>query len=137
MIHRGDNVEIVVVEDQSLHRVDFMERLALNLLDLVVSQINHLQFVVIVPDPQQVPGQSVELVSRHYQHLRLCGYRLYDGGVSEARVGAVGDVDLPVGRPGSVVGQTTNTVPTQSFRAACTLISLVTVPAEKGGQKNK
>ena len=87
-----------MIEDQSLHRLDFMEYLALNLLNLVVGQINNFQFIVIVPDTQQVPGQSVELVARHDQHLCLPGYRLDDEGVREARVGAVGDVVLVVVR---------------------------------------
>ena len=99
MVHGGDNVQVIMVQDQPLDIVDLVERLALDLLDLVVGQIDHLQLGPVVPDPEQVPGQPLELVPLEDQDLGLGGDVLQHGGIREPRVGAVGHEHFPIRLP--------------------------------------
>ena len=62
-----------MVQDQPLDLVDLVEQLALELLDLVVGQIYHLQLGLVVQDPKQVPGKPLELVPLEDQDLGLGG----------------------------------------------------------------
>ena len=87
MVHGGNNVQVIVVQDQSLDIGHLVEGLALYLLDLVVGQINHLQLCPVVPDAKQVPGQPLELVPLEDQDLGLGGDVLqYEGSVNPVLV---------------------------------------------------
>ena len=109
MVHGGHNIQVVVVQDQPLNIVDLVKTFALDLLNLVVGKVHHLQTGVILPHAKQVPGQSPELVAVENEDLRLGWDVLQDARVSEACVGAVGDPHLPVRVPGLVPGWATVT----------------------------
>ena len=88
-----------MVQDQPLDLVDLVEQLALELLDLVVGQIYHLQLGLVVQDPKQVPGKSLELVPLEDQDLGLGGDVLQYVGVREPHIGAVGHEHFPIRLP--------------------------------------
>ena len=100
MVHGGNNVQVIVVQDQSLDIVHLVEGLALYLLDLVVGQINHLQLCPVVPDAKQVPGQPLELVPLEDQDLGLGGDVLQYGRIGESRVSAVCHEHFSIRFPG-------------------------------------
>jgi len=131
MAHGGDNVEIIVVQDQSPDIVHFVEGLSLDLLDPVVGQVDHLQLLMLAPDAQQVPGQSFKMISIEDKYFCFFGSILDDIRVGEARVGAVGDVHLLVRLPLPVVTHSTRTPLLIPLRTSC-MVPLV--PHIAGGQ---
>ena len=98
-VHGGHNVQVIMVQDQPLDLVDLVEQLALELLDLVVGQIYHLQLGPVVEDPKEVPRKPLELVPLEDQDLGLGGDVLQHVGVREPRIGAVGHEHFPIRLP--------------------------------------
>jgi len=105
MVHGRHDIQVIVVEDQPLDVVNLVKGLALYLLDLVVGQVDHLQAGVVLPHPEQVPRQPVELVAVEDEDRSLGWDVLQDSGVGEPGVGAVGDPHLVLGPPGLVPGE--------------------------------
>ena len=136
MVESGDNVQVIVVQNQSLHVAHFVKSLSLNLLYLIVRQIDDLELCSVLPYPEYVPGQSPEPVSLEDEDLGLAGDVLEYRGVCEPGVGAVGHEHLPVGLPRLVVAEPALTQPGEPLGAA-SVISLVSIETQCEGEETK